>query len=172
MSQSDNRLHLRYGVSRNVRTKHRRGDQWSPATPIKPKSRRGGVSPPACRAKNPSKTIPQALPRQLPFTGGCLLVCANIAGNTLHIAGRAGSCCRNASPSEEVFRAGAGRLLVHTKLYPFLRKNQEVRKGKRKNSAAKCKNCVKSRARARVARVWLLLYWEIYDIILFKGRPA
>ena len=25
MSQSDNRLHLRYGVTRNIRTKHRQG---------------------------------------------------------------------------------------------------------------------------------------------------
>ena len=43
--------------------------------PTKTKFRRGGVSPPACRAKNPSKTIPQALSRQLPLLGGAFGLC-------------------------------------------------------------------------------------------------
>ena len=131
--------------------------------PTKTKFRRGGVSPPACRAKNPSKTIPQALSRQLPLPGSAFGLCEHCKLT----CGASCACGVVRQPPTGFVRTlreqnapivGAWRLLAHTKLYPFLRKIQEVRKGKHKNSAAKCKKCVKSRARARVARVWLLLY--------------
>ena len=97
MSQSDNRLHLRYGVIRNVRTKHRRGAfHMPPLYGISFQQRggallslpcvRGGAALPRGGGVVPDKsyllflfcklytfTIPQELPRQLPLHKGAFL---------------------------------------------------------------------------------------------------